>query len=66
MSVSASQRIKQTNRGIGASNILTYHSVKNLVGAGFEPAKGYPDGFTVRIRWPLGYPTIRREEKRVF
>ena len=27
-----------------------------VAGAGFEPAKAYADGFTVRSHWPLGQP----------
>jgi hypothetical protein len=27
-----------------------------VAGAGFEPAKEYSDGFTVRSHWPLGQP----------
>ena len=29
-----------------------------VAGAGFEPAKEYSDGFTVRSHWPLGQPAM--------
>ena len=29
-----------------------------MAGAGFEPAKAYADGFTVRFHWPLGQPAV--------
>ena len=29
-----------------------------VAGAGFEPAKAYADGFTVRFHWPLGQPAM--------